>query len=504
MKILLVTGRVAEPIVRKYGEGCDVFVCPISVAAFLTPKMIANYLIKGNIRDYDLILIPGLVRGSTEEIEEATGIPTFKGPKYAHDIPQTLEAIKNGFKLSKKVPADELFQINALKKVEDIRNKTKNKNYIENALKKPYNLLIGNLPVGFDFPQRIVAEIVDAPKLSVEEIVNKALYYLKSGADVIDIGMISGEENLDFIDLLPEIRTKIKENGFDVPISFDSLNEKELERALEHADLLLSVDGSNLEKLVTKTPVVLIPTNQKTGYFPQKPENRVKFLEKLKENALQLGYTNIILDLILEHVPYLGRSISAFQLYRERNPNDVLLAGVGNVIEMIDADSVGINSLLAGITSELKVSLLLTTEVSPKCQGSVKELRRAIDMVLFNIPKDLGFDLLILKEKKREGITYEINSPILEAKQLEIKLEDIYFRIFIKEGKIWVIAYRGTKQVLTIVGENPDAIIDTILEHFEISPRHAFYLGRELEKAKTALKLKRSYLQEVELFKDFY
>ncbi|RLF84103.1 dihydropteroate synthase-like protein, partial [Thermococci archaeon] len=212
----------------------------------------------------------------------------------------------------------------------------------------------------------------------------------------------------------------------------------------------------------------------------------------------------IILDLILEHVPYLGRSISAFQLYRERNPNDVLLAGVGNVIEMIDADSVGINSLLAGISSELKISLLLTTEVSPKCQGSVKELRRAIDMVLFNIPKDLGFDLLILKEKKREGITYEINSPILEAKQLEIKLEDIYFRIFIKEGKIWVIAYRGTKQALTIVGENPDAIIDTILEHFEISPRHAFYLGRELEKAKTALKLKRSYLQEVELFKDFY
>ena len=77
MKILLVTGRVAEPIVRKYGEGCDVFVCPISVAAFLTPIMIANYLIKGNIRDYDLILIPGLVRGSIEEIEEATGIPTF-------------------------------------------------------------------------------------------------------------------------------------------------------------------------------------------------------------------------------------------------------------------------------------------------------------------------------------------------------------------------------------------------------------------------------------------
>ncbi|HIP88805.1 MAG TPA: dihydropteroate synthase-like protein, partial [Thermococcus paralvinellae] len=78
------------------------------------------------------------------------------------------------------------------------------------------------------------------------------------------------------------------------------------------------------------------------------------------------------------------------------------------------------------------------------------------------------------------------------------------FRIFIRENKIWVIAHRGTEQILTIVGEEPNAIIDTILEHFQISPRYAFYLGKELERAKTALKLKRSYVQEVELFREFY
>ncbi|WP_324735855.1 dihydropteroate synthase-like protein [Thermococcus sp. SY098] len=506
MKILLVTGKLAEPLVRKYGKGCDVFVTPVSVAAFLTPKLIAYYLRKAGIerKDYDLVLIPGLVRGSAQIIEDELGIPAFKGSRYAFDLPQILKALKKGFKLSKEIPADDLFQRDALKKVEDIKNKTKNRDYIEKALKKPHNFLIGNLPVGFDFPHRILAEIVDAPKLSVNEIVSRAIYYLESGADIIDIGMVSGETNPEFIELIPEVRDALRERGHDAPVSFDSLNTKEIERALDYADLFLSVDESNLEELVTEKPVVLIPTNQKKGFFPGNPQERVEFLEKLKEKALELGYKRIIPDLILEHIPNLARSITAFQLYRERNPDDVLLAGVGNVVELIDADSVGINAVMAGFAKELKIPLLLTTEVSPKCHGSVKELRRALDMMLFDMPKNLGFDLLILKEKRSEKVEYEAKSPIVEAREREVKLEDIYFRIFTKEEKIWVIAHRGTEQILTIVGEEPNAIIDTILEHFQISPRHAFYLGRELERAKTALRLKRSYVQEVELFKEFY
>ncbi|MBO8173894.1 MAG: dihydropteroate synthase-like protein [Thermococcus sp.] len=506
MKILLVTGKLAEPLVRKYGRGCDVFVTPVSVAAFLTPKLIAHYLRKAGIKseDYDLIIIPGLVRGSAQIIEDELGIPAFKGSRYAFDLPQVLKALKEGFKLSKEVPADDLFQRDALKKVEDVKNKTKNKVYIEKALKKPHNFLIGNLPVGFDFPHRILAEIVDAPKLSSDEVISKAVYYLESGADIIDIGMVSGETNLDFIEVIPEVRDALRERGYDAPVSFDSLNTKEIERALNLADLFLSIDESNFEELVTEKPVVLIPTNQKKGFFPRNPHERVEFLEMLKEKALDLGYKRIIPDLILEHIPNLARSITAFQLYRERNPNDVLLAGVGNVVELIDADSVGINAVMAGFAKELKISLLLTTEVSPKCRGAVKELRRALDMMLFDIPKDLGFDLLILKEKRSEKVEYEAKSPIIEAREREVRPEDIYFRIFTKENKIWVIAHKGTRQILTIVGEEPNAIIDTILEHFQISPRHAFYLGRELERAKTALKLKRSYVQEVELFKEFY
>ncbi|NJE60164.1 dihydropteroate synthase-like protein [Thermococcus sp. 21S7] len=505
-RILLVTGKLAEPIVKKYGEGCGVFVTPVSVAAFLTPEMIVRYLKKAGVKggDYDLILIPGLVRGSAQLIEDEIGIPAFKGPRNAMDLPVVLRAIKEGFKLSKERPADDLFSINGLNRVEDIRNKTKNRRYIEKALKKPWNVLIGNLPAGRDFPARILGEVVDAPRLGVEKTVEKALYYLREGADIIDIGMVAGETNLDFIELIPEIRERLREEGFNVPISFDSLNTEEIEKALSYADLFLSVDEGNLEGLVTEKPVVLIPTNQKRGFFPVRPSERVEFLENLRERALDLGYGTVIPDLILEQVPHLARSLTAFHLYRERNPDDVLLAGVGNVVELYDADSVGMNALLAGIAKELSINLLLTTETSAKARGSLRELRQAIDMNLFEAPKDLGFDLLLLKEKRAADWRFKPAEEIIAAEEKPVELEPVYFRIWVEDGKIWVNAHRGTEAVLTIVGDDPNAIIDTILERFEISPRHAFYLGRELERAYTALKLRRSYVQEVELFPDFY
>jgi len=505
-RILIVTGKLAEPLVRKYGAGCDVFVAPVSVAAFLTPELIVHHLKGAGIqsRDYDLILTPGLVRGSVQIIEDEVGIPAFKGPRNAIDLPQILKALRGGFKLSKEVPADELFSVDALKRVEDIRNKTRDKSYIERALKRPWNILIGNLPAGRDFPARILGEVVDAPKLGLEKTVETALYYLREGADIVDIGMISGETNLDFIEEIPEIRERLGEEGFEVPMSFDSLNTAEIGRALDYADLFLSVDESNLEELVTEKPVVLIPTNQKEGSFPTKPTERIGFLERLKEKAFDLGYRTVIPDPILEQVPHLARSIGAFQLYRERNPDDLLLAGVGNVVELYDADSVGINALLAGIAKELSINLLLTTEVSAKSRGSVRELRRAVDMNLFDAPKDLGFDLLMLKEKKAGEWKFEPAEKTVEAEEKPVELEPLYFRVWVENGRIWVNAHRGTKAVLTVTGEEPNAIIDTILEHFEISPRHAFYLGRELERAKTSLKIRRSYVQELELFSDFY
>ncbi len=116
--------------------------------------------------------------------------------------------------------------------------------------------------------------------------------------------------------------------------------------------------------------------------------------------------------------------MSAFHLFAKRNPEVPLLMGVGNVVELMGADSVGVNALLAGVASEIGASILLTTERSVKAEGSVKELATASKMMFIakkrnSVPKDLGLDLLMLKSKRRGEEPYNIalerEVPVIET-----------------------------------------------------------------------------------------
>jgi dihydropteroate synthase len=82
-----------------------------------------------------------------------------------------------------------------------------------------------------------------------------------------------------------------------------------------------------------------------------------------------------------------------------------LFFGAGNVVELMDADSPGINALLAGMAHELGASIIFTSEHSDKTKGSIAEMRRATEMMALlegrPYPKDLGIDLLLIKEKRR-------------------------------------------------------------------------------------------------------
>ena len=139
----------------------------IAVAAFLTPQTIVEQIKNTKLTDFNMILVPGLVRGDTNLISKATGIPTFKGPRYAADLPTILDSLCE-VQLSTTIPADDLLreklQQQALQEIE----KTE-KNRAE-LLKKPGSMLIGNLAVGKDFPMRVLAEIVDAALMDKETI----------------------------------------------------------------------------------------------------------------------------------------------------------------------------------------------------------------------------------------------------------------------------------------------------------------------------------------------
>ena len=108
---------------------------------------------------------------------------------------------------------------------------------------------------------RVLAEIANAPLLSPENLLKRAEYFVKSGADLVDLGMLAGE---DLKSRIPPMVNLLKEK-LDVPISIDTLNPAEIEVAVESGvDLVLSLDHGNYQELVPllkerKVPAVLLP-----------------------------------------------------------------------------------------------------------------------------------------------------------------------------------------------------------------------------------------------------
>ncbi len=97
MKALLVTGQLAQEAVAAYAKQSivetEIFALKIAVAAFLTPQAIIDGLKDKNLAGFNVIITPGLLRGDTQAITVATGVPAFKGPRYAADLPTVLDML---------------------------------------------------------------------------------------------------------------------------------------------------------------------------------------------------------------------------------------------------------------------------------------------------------------------------------------------------------------------------------------------------------------------------
>ncbi len=112
-------------------------------------------------------------------------------------------------------------------------------------------------------------------------------------------------------------------------------------------------------------------------------------------------------------------------------------------------------------------------------------------------PKDLGIDLLILKEK-RHYPEDEMPRVFIRAGTDHKYEPDPFgsFRISLSQG---LILARNSR--ITVAGTNARDILNTIIDQeIVLRPDHVGYLGRELEKAEIALSLKRSYIQDEPLW----
>jgi dihydropteroate synthase-like protein len=518
MKVLIVTGKMASKMVKKVTNKSKpethVFTINTPIAAFLTPQKIWEEIQKLEeleLESFDIILTPGLIRKDVSLIKEKTGIPSYKGPKDAADLKIVLDMAEN-LKLSPKTPADKLIEDELRKKaLEFIENFEKDKGKTKKLLKKSENILVGKLPVGEDFPMRVLAEIANAPLLSEEDLLKRAEYFVKKGADMVDIGMIAGETMADKI---PDMVQLLKAHLTDVPISIDTLNPKEIESAAEsNVDMVLSLDHGNYEDVLPllkekKIPAVILPTDYGKNWVPNTINERINSLESLKRKCKGI---NVIADLILD--PINSKSIveSIIACYNFKLKNRIpLFLGVGNVTELLDTDSVGVNALLSGIAMEIGASILFTPEESGKTVGSVRELSICSKMMFLSkhrgsTPKDLGINLLILKDKRKaETISEKIDVPIIEGKLDEKFVQDPSgsFKIEVEDGFIKAIHYKNMEPTLCIRAKTAKQVFDEIIEMKLVSRmEHASYLGSELQKAEIAAKVGKNYVQDFPLFK---
>lgn len=326
------------------------------------------------------------------------------------------------------------------------------------------------------FRVKILAEITEAHTMCLEAILARARYYRSCGADFIDLGgPPSGG--------IPEVETIIaglKTEGFGV--SLDSFDPETILRAdRAGVDMVLSVNSQNLEVAQgLRAKVVVIP-------------DFGEGLESLDRNAARLAQWGVahILDPILDPIGFgLSESLWRFCEVRKRHPEAEMLMGLGNVTELTEADSTGITALLGGVLAELRIDFALTTEVASWTRGAVRELDLARKLMHYAteghiLPKDIDDALLTVKDPPHAVYSEE------ELRELKGQLRDRNFRIFVGNGLITVL-----NRDLFIQGTDPKQIFPKLKA---ADPGHAFYLGRELERAFLALRLGKKYVQEAPL-----
>ncbi len=432
-----VTGRLAEQAVRdivarvakEFQFEYSISVLPITVAALMTPKWLLRHL---QIPDQaDRVVLPGYLHDGLELIRQSLGERIESGPRDIRDLPTFFGGKRLG-----------------------------EAGYGEHSIE-------------------IIAEINHAGRLTSQELVATAQQLVRDGADVIDVGCTPGyqwNEVGDAVKRLVDHRVRV---------SIDSFDSWEVSQACSAgAELVLSVNSSNrAAALDWNTPVVLIP---------DVPGEEKKFRENI-DFFLQSGLS-VRLDPILEPLGCgFTSSLLRYAACRKEYPDAHIMMGIGNITELTDVDSAGINTLLIGICQELGIQSLLTTQVINWARSSVRECDLARRLMHFAItqhipPKHLEPQLVMLRDTKIKEFPREVLSNLAE------NIRDNNIRLANCEGNIHAISAK-----VHVEDADPFVAMEQLLASSvgeSINVEHAFYLGFEMCKALTANTLGKHYEQD--------
>ncbi|MDD5754234.1 MAG: DUF6513 domain-containing protein [Methylococcales bacterium] len=428
-RILFLTGSLAEKQLRSVLEKMQpdfsykVHQLGLKVAALMTADMIERKL--KDTFGATKIIVPGRCRGDLVTLSEKLGIPIERGTDEVKDLPLFFG-------------------------------------------KKIQNVDLSRYSV------KIFAEITDAPNLTVPEILNRALYYRKNGADVIDLGCLPSTDFLHMEDAI----TALKQAGF--LVSLDSLETEDLLRGGKAgADYLLSLHEETLwiADEVNATPIIIPETHED--------------LESLNRAIAKMQAKNrpFIVDPILDPIHFgFTASIVRYHEVRRNHPDVEMMLGVGNITELTHADTSGMNALLLGICSELNINHILATEVSRHASRAIKEADLARRIMFAakehdTLPKHINAGLMALHEPTAFPYSFS------EIQELAAQIKDPSYRVQISSEGVHIFNRDG---------------FHSATDPFELFPKlgvendggHAFYLGVELARAEIAQKLGKRFNQD--------
>ena len=435
-QIHFVTGRLAEHSLRQVLErlaarvGFDytVQVMNITVAALMTTTWIARRLEVP--AGTTRVIIPGGCRGPLEACAEATAVPVERGP-------------------------------------EDLRR-----------LDEFFGQQARDLADYGRFDIEIIAEINHAPRLGRDQLLAEARRLRTEGADRIDVGCDPGSTWQGVGDA---VRMLVDE-GF--AVSIDSFDPVEVAAAVKAgASLVLSVNSGNAAAAADWGCEVVV--------VPDVPETMAGFDDTVA--ALDRAGVRHRLDPVLEPIGFgFAASLGRYLEVRRRHPQAEMMMGIGNLTELTDVDSAGVNALLIGFCQETGIRSVLTTEVIHWARSSVRECSLARSLAWHavthrTLPKHVEPRLVTL----RAGRPQEHGQEVLD--RLAAAIRDPNFRVFAERDEIHLVGAG-----LHLQSRDPFALFKELAAagRTDVDPSHAFYLGYEMAKAVTALTLGKDYRQD--------
>ena len=431
-----VTGRLAaraleamlQHLAPRAAFDYSVDVLPITVAALMTPPWIARHI---RVPAHaSRVVVPGYCGGDLRPLRESLNVDVDRGPRDLADLPEFFG-----------------------------RSDDRADDY------GAYDI-------------QIVAEVNHAPRMPRAELLAEARCLAADGADLIDLGCNPGEAWADVGDCVKLLRDA------GLRVSIDSWNPREIAPAVKAgAELVLSVNTSNLEAAVDwGCEVVAIPDDPAT-------------LDGLDRTVARLDEAGVPfrIDPILEPIGCgFAVSLGRYLEIRRRYPEAEMLMGIGNLTELTDSDSAGINVLLLGFCQEIGIRSVLTTQVINWARTSVRECDRGRRLVNYAQrhgvpPKHREPDLVMLRDTRLTPFGGQ------RMEELAEQLKDSNYRIFAEQGLLHLVSAG-----MHLRDDDPFALFDQLLSRDpkNVDASHAFYLGYELAKAATALALSKMYRQD--------